>query len=239
MSIGTRTIEYRDGERALEAFMAWDEAVGGPRPGVLVAHTWAGRGEAEQAKARELAALGYAGFALDLYGKGVRGGGIDENRALMRPFMDDRGLLQRRMQLALETMRREGEVDERRTAAIGFCFGGLCVLDLARTGADVNGVVSFHGMLGAPGNTAGNRIPAKVLALHGWDDPMAPPEDVIAFGRELTAMGADWQLHAYGNTMHAFTNPRANDPAFGTVYQPDADRRSWQAMRNFFAEVLA
>ncbi len=239
MSIGTRTIEYRDGERTLEAFMAWDEAAGGPRPGVLVAHTWAGRGEAEQAKARDLAALGYVGFCLDLYGKGIRGAGIDENRALMRPFMDDRGLLQRRMQLALETMRREDEVDEHRTGAIGFCFGGLCVLDLARTGADVNGVVSFHGMLGAPGNTAGNRIRAKVLALHGWDDPMAPPEDVVAFGRELTATGADWQLHAYGNTMHAFTNPKANDAAFGTVYQPDADRRSWQSMRNFFAEVLA
>jgi dienelactone hydrolase len=238
LSIATRTIDYEDGEQTLEAFMALDEAAGGPRPGVLVAHTWAGRGEAEQAKARELAGLGYVGFALDLYGKGVRGGGIEENRALMRPFMEDRALLQRRMQLALEAMRGQDEVDAIRTGAIGFCFGGLCVLDLARSGADVAGVVSFHGMLGAPGNTAGNRILAKVLALHGWDDPMAPPEDVVSFAREMTATDADWQLHAYGNTMHAFTNPKANDPAFGTVYQPDADRRSWQSMRNFFAEVL-
>lgn len=239
MSIETRTVDYADGDRTLEAYLAWDDAAGKPRPGVLVAHTWAGRGEAEEAKARELAALGYVGFALDVYGKGIRGGGIDENRALMRPFTDDRALLQRRMRLALDAMRREDGVDAGRTGAIGFCFGGLCVLDLARTGADVNGVVSFHGMLRAPGNTAGNSIRAKVLALHGWDDPMAPPEDVVALGRELTSMGADWQLHAYGNTMHAFTNPKANDPDFGTVYQADADRRSWQAMRNFFAEVLS
>lgn len=239
MSIETRTIEYADGDRTLEGYLARDDAAGEARPGVLVAHTWAGRGEADEAKARELAALGYVGFALDLYGKGIRGGGIDENRALMRPFMDDRALLQRRMRLALDAMRREDGVEAGRTGAIGFCFGGLCVLDLARTGADVNGVVSFHGMLRAPGNTAGNSIRARVLALHGWDDPMAPPEDVVALGRELTAMGADWQLHAYGNTMHAFTNPQANDPDFGTVYQADADRRSWQSMRNFFAEVLS
>jgi dienelactone hydrolase len=129
--------------------------------------------------------------------------------------------------------------DSGKIAAIGFCFGGLCVLDLARTGIDIQGVVSFHGLLGAPGNTAGNIIKAKVLVLHGNDDPLAPVEQVLAIEKELTAAKADWQLHSYGNTLHAFTNPLANDPSFGTVYQPDADRRSWQAMRNFLAEVFA
>ena len=121
--------------------------------------------------------------------------------------------------------------------AIGFCFGGLCALDVARSNADAAGVVSFHGLLNAPGNTA-DEIKPKVLALHGWDDPMATPDDVKAFGEEMTKAKADWQLHAYGGTMHAFTNPQANDPDFGTVYDADADRRSWQAMQNFLTELF-
>src|SRR5690554_5774296 len=238
MTLRTRTIEYRDGDVLLEGELACDDAASGPRPGVLVAHTWRGRGEFEAGKARALAELGYAGFALDLYGKGVRGGSVEESRALMRPFMEDRGLLARRMQLALECLRAQDEVDPARTAAIGFCFGGLCVLDLARSGADVGGVVGFHGVLKPPGTTSGNRIRAKVLVLHGWDDPLAPPDELVALGRELTAAGADWQIHAFGHTMHGFTNPQANDPAFGTVYQPDADRRSWQLLESFLREVL-
>jgi dienelactone hydrolase len=123
-------------------------------------------------------------------------------------------------------------------AAIGFCFGGLCVLDIARTGEELAGVVSFHGLLGAPGNTASNTINARILVLHGWDDPMAPPDHVVELSEELSAMGADWQLHAYGNTMHAFTNPDANDKAMGTVYNAAADRRSWIAMQNFLDELF-
>jgi dienelactone hydrolase len=129
-------------------------------------------------------------------------------------------------------------VDEKRIAAIGFCFGGLCVLDLARSGADVNGVVSFHGLLGPPGNTDGNRITAKVLVTHGWDDPLAPQEVLVKLGHELTDAGADWQIHAYGNAMHAFTNPAANNPDFGIVYQADADRRSRESMRAFLDEIF-
>jgi dienelactone hydrolase len=153
--------------------------------------------------------------------------------------MDDRSLLQRRMQLAVATLRSREEVDDTRIAAIGFCFGGLCVLDLARTGADIKGVVSFHGLLTPPPDTAADRIRAKTLVLHGWDDPMATPQHLLALGHELTGMGADWQIHAYGNAMHAFTNPAANNPAAGTVYQPDADRRSFELMQLFLAEVFA
>lgn len=239
MSIATRPVEYEDGGQRFEAFVAWDSGAGERRPGVLIAHAWRGCGEQERAKAEQLAELGYVGFALDLYGKGNRGGSVGENRKLMQPFMDDRTLLQRRMQLALRVIREQTEVDGPRVAAIGFCFGGLCVLDLARTGADISGVVSFHGLFRPPGNTAGNRIRAKVLVLHGWDDPMAPPDALLELGHELTAMQADWQIHAYGNAMHAFTNPGANDPEFGTVYHADADRRSWQAMQAFLAELFS
>ena len=238
MSIQTRHINYEDGGTVLEGQLAWDDSIDGPRPGVMVCHAWAGRSEFENNKAVELAKLGYTGFAMDLYGKGVLGTSTDENAALMQPFLDDRSMLQQRLLLSLDTMREQAEVDQSKVAAIGFCFGGLCVLDIARTGEDLAGVASFHGLLGAPGNTAGNRIKAKVLVLHGWDDPMATPDSVIELSKELTAMGADWQLHAYGNTVHAFTNPAASDKAMGTVYDADADRRSWIAMQNFLEELF-
>lgn len=238
MGIQTRTIDYSHNGVLLEGVLAWDDATAGPRPAVIVSHAWAGRDAFAVNKARALAELGYAGFALDMYGKGIVGAGPAENAKLMGPFMDDRELLQGRQLAALDAVRQQPEVDAGRVAAMGFCFGGLCVLDLARSGADLRGVVSFHGLLTPPGNTEGKRIQAKVLVLHGYDDPMAPPEQVLELASELTLGGADWQIHAYGNTVHAFTNPQANDPGFGTVYKQDADRRSWQALRNFLAEVL-
>jgi len=238
VGIHTRTVEYSDGEAVLEAYMAWDDSSHDSRPAVLIAHAWGGRGELEEGKAEQLAELGYVGFAIDLYGKGVHGASKEENAALMQPLLDDRALLQRRMQLALEQTRKQNEVDTTRVAAMGFCFGGLCVLDLARSGADVLGVASFHGLFHKPGNTDGNKISAKVLVLHGWDDPMAKPAQAIELAEELTKSGADWQIHGYGNTMHAFSNPAANDPALGTVYNADADRRSWQSLQLFLAEIF-
>jgi len=238
VTIQTKTIDYQDGNTELQGYLAWDDASDGKRPGVMVSHAWRGRADFENAKAEELARLGYVGFALDLYGKGVQGDSVEENSALMQPFLDDREMLQKRLQGSLDVLGSQDEVDASRLGAIGFCFGGLCVLDLARIGADLNGVVSFHGLFGSPGNTAENKIKARVLVLHGWDDPMATPDQVVTLGEELTRMGADWQIHGYGNTMHAFTNPDANDPDFGTVYQPDADRRSWNAMQNFLSEIF-
>ncbi len=239
MSIQVRQVEYKDGDTVLEAHVAWDEAVHGARPGVLVSHAWGGRGEFEDRKAERLAELGYVGFALDLYGKGVTGNSPEENAALMQPFLDDRSALQRRMQLALDQLRGQKDVDADRVAAIGFCFGGLCVLDLARTGAELRGVVSFHGLLAPPGNTVGNTMKAKALVLHGWQDPMAPPDQVLALADEMTALGADWQLHAYGTSMHAFTNPNAADPASGLQFDAVADHRSWDSMQLFLNEVFA
>lgn len=238
MSIRTRHIDYTDGEIALQGCLAWDDAAPGPQPGILVSHAWSGRSPFEDAKAEALAELGYVGFALDVYGKGVRGASVEENAALLQPFLDDRMILRQRLLTALDVLRGQPEVDAAKCGAIGFCFGGLCALDLARSGADLAGVVSFHGLFNPPpaGSTA--PITARVLALHGWDDPMVPPAQVEALAAELTAAGADWQLHAYGNTMHAFTNPQANDRDRGTVYDASADQRSWIAMRNFFEEMF-
>jgi len=218
--------------------LVWDDAVAGPRPAVAISHTWAGRSPFEEGRARELAGLGYVGFAIDMYGKGRRGETPEQNTALMSPLMEDRPLLQQRIAAAVSVLRKQDEVDPARVAAMGFCFGGLCVLDLARSGSDVLGVVSFHGLFGAPGNTAGNKISTRVLCLHGYDDPMAQPASMLALADELTAAGADWQVHAYGNTVHAFTNPAANNPGMGTVYSADADRRSRLALQNFLEELF-
>ncbi|MFI3156753.1 MAG: dienelactone hydrolase family protein [Methylococcaceae bacterium] len=239
MAIVSNTVVYLDDDAVLEAFFAFDDAFSGRRPAVLINHTWAGRDDFVAEKAKKLAALGYVGFAVDMYGKGVLGSSPEENMKLMQPFMADRAMLQKRMKAALAAVKLMPWVDDSKIATIGFCFGGLCSLDLARTGADIQGVVSFHGLLAAPGNTQGNAVKAKILALHGRDDPLVPVEQVLAFEQEMTEAGADWQLHSYGNTMHGFTNPLANDPAFGAVYQPGADRRSWIAMQNFLTEIFA
>lgn len=239
MSIQAIDLEYRDGSAVFEAHVAWDASITGPRPGVLVSHAWGGRSEFEDRKAEQLAELGYVGFAVDLYGKGVRGNSPEENAALMQPYLDDRVMLQRRMTLALDQLRAQKDVDRARTAAIGFCFGGLCVLDLARSGADVRGVASFHGLLGAPDVQDEGEITANVLVLHGWLDPLAPPDQVLAFSEEMARRNADWQLHAYGKCLHAFTNPIANDPPNGMLYDASADHRSWDSMRLFLGEAFA
>lgn len=237
MAIISNTVGYLDGDVLLEAFFAFDDSLSGRRPAVLINHTWAGRDDFVAEKAKKLAALGYVGFAVDMYGKGVLGSDAEENAKLMQPFMQDRQLLKKRMMAALYAVKLMPWVDDSRIAAIGFCFGGLCSLDLARAGADLKGVVSFHGLLGALDDNS-HPIKAKILALHGHDDPMVPVEQVIAFEKEMTKAGADWQLHTFGNAQHAFTNPLANNPDFGTVYQPEADKRSWILMENFLAEIF-
>jgi dienelactone hydrolase len=235
------TIDYTEDGTTFEARVVWDDARG-PRPAVLVAHAWSGQTEIERGWARALAELGYVGVALDVYGKGVVPSTDAEKRACMAPLVEDRARLARRLLAGIEAARAHRAVESERVAAIGFCFGGLCVLDLARRGADLRGVVSFHGLLHAPADLAEGPRPAvraKVLALHGYDDPMATPEAVVAFGSEMTAAKADWQLHAYGGTMHSFTMPGANAPERGSVYHPVSARRSRGAMVAFLDEVFA
>ncbi len=239
MALQHREIEHQSDGVGFTGRLTWDDAQAGPRPGVLVCHTIRGRTAFEEGKAEALAESGYTALAVDLYGTHTRDSDIETFRELMIGHKDDRPRLQRRLLEWLELLAGQDEVDAERLGAIGFCFGGLCVLDIARTGADLKGVVSFHGLFEAPGNTSGNDVRARVLVLHGWDDPLAPPDMVLELGKELTSMGADWQIHAYGNTLHAFTNPAANDSSAGTVYNDNANRRSWQAMQNFFDEVFA
>lgn len=236
----TENIEYKDGDTVLEGYLAYDESQSGPRPVVMIAHDWTGRRDFPCKQAEQMAARGYIGFALDMYGKGVFGkdGDVDGNSALMGPLAGDRTALRARIKAALEAVKGLDVADNGKIAAMGYCFGGMCVLELARAGADVAGVISIHGIF-LPGGTANEQISAKVLCLHGHDDPMVPPEQVVEFETEMTDAGVDWQVHAYGGTLHAFTNPNANDPAFGTQYNADADRRSTQSLNNFLEELFS
>jgi dienelactone hydrolase len=245
--IVTTTVDYRDGNTTLEGYLAAPGGKG-PNPAVLIAHMWGGRIEFVCDKARQLAALGYTAFALDMYGKGpngaIIGGSPEENARLMQPFMDDRPMLQQRILAAFNALRARPEADPGRIAVIGYCFGGLCALDLARTGtgdsAGLRGAVSIHGLLDPPprSNNQQGRINCKILLLHGDRDPQADMRSLLDLQQELTETGVDWQSVIYGNTQHAFTNPAANNPGAGTVYHPDSSRRSWTALLNFLEEVL-
>jgi dienelactone hydrolase len=233
----TQKIVYYDKETQLEGYLAFNSDISKPRPAVLVAHDWSGRNSFACQKADKLAQLGYVGFAIDMFGKDVLGSTKEEKSALIKPLLDDRPSLQQRILCAYDTLKKIDVVDTSRIGAIGFCFGGLCVLDLARIGVNLQGVVSFHGSLSSPSND-NKAIKAKILAIHGYDDPLVSREQVAEFQQEMTKAGADWQVHIYGNTMHSFTNPNSNDPDFGTVYNRLADKRSWVAMQNFFNEVF-
>ena len=231
-------IDYNDGSAELEAFVAYEEA-DSPKPLVLVVHDWSGRREFACKAAERVAGMGYVGMAVDMYGKGVFGsdGDVELNSSLMDPFASDRAMLRDRIRAALEAGRNLSQVDASKVAAMGYCFGGMCVLELARSGADVAGVISIHGIF-SPGDIPNKEIKAKILCLHGHEDPMVPPDQVLAFETEMTKAGADWQVHAYGNTMHAFTNPAANNPDFGTMYDEVAERRTYQALANFLDEIF-
>lgn len=231
-------IKYQDGNILLEGYCAIDTNIKGKRPAVLVAHDWSGRNEFADKRAERLAELGYVGFALDMYGNGKVGKTKEEKTELMNPLTSDRAALLARIQAAFDEVKKMPEVDTARMGAIGFCFGGLCALDLARSGADVKGVVSFHGALNKPEKMEDKKIVAKVLAIHGYDDPLVTADHVSHFEKEMTQQKVDWQLLVYGGTMHGFTNPLANDPGFGTVYSERADKRSWLAMKSFFEEVF-
>lgn len=230
---------YTHGEQELHGFLAHDGKNSAPRPAVLVVHDWSGRNEFACAKAQLLAEMGYIGFAVDMYGEAKLGSTNEEKMALMNPLASDRAKLQARVRAAFDTVRSLPEVDPARVAIIGFCFGGLCALDLARTGASLKGAVSFHGILAKPNNLQDETIKAKILVLHGYDDPMVKPDAVINFCQEMTDAKVDWQVHMYGNVQHSFTNPLAHDLDLGLVFNSLAAERSWLAMRNFFHEIFS
>ena len=233
----TKKVDYKDKEVTLEAYYAFDDASKTKKPAVLIAHDWTGKNAWVCEKAEMLAKLGYIGIAIDMYGKGIIGTTTEEKMALMQPIIQDRNKLIQRITAAFDMVKTLPEVDIRRIGVIGYCFGGLCALDLARSGADIRGVVSFHGSL-ASSDIPNQPIKAKILVLHGHIDPMVPPEQVANFEKEMTDANVDWQVHVYSNTKHAFTNPQANDEKLGIVYNKTADQRSWVAMKNFLAEVF-
>ena len=241
MAIVRQTMVYDGPGGPFEGVIAYEDEVETPRPGVLVVPNVLGQKEADNVKAEDLAKLGYVGFACDVFGQGRRKTRESTDMpAYMNELNADRPLLRDRLAASLAVLRGFGHVDAARCAAIGFCFGGKAVLDLARSGQEVLGVVSFHGVYDRPDYPNVEPIAAKVLVCHGWDDPLGQPDMVVSLAAELTEGGADWQLHAYGGAGHAFTDLALKGqparPGFG--YDENADRRSWQAMRDFLAELF-
>jgi dienelactone hydrolase len=236
--IVTQTIEYQQGDTALEGYLAYDDAVAGKRPGVLVVHQWFGLTDYEKHRAEQLAALGYVAFCADIYGKDSRPKNVQEAGAQAGKYKGDRALLRARVNAALDELKKNDLVDAGRVAAIGYCFGGTTVLELARSGADLNGVVSFHGGLDSPTPADGKNIKCKVLVLAGADDPFQKPDDLTAFESEMRDAKVDWQIVFYGGAVHAFTQPNPGFVNAGAKYNEKADKRSWQAMKDFFAEIF-
>jgi dienelactone hydrolase len=237
--VRTKVVEYKQGDTALEGFLAWDDGLKGPRPGVLVVHEWTGLGKYAQSRAEQLAKLGYVAFAADIYGKGVRPSTPEEAGKTAGIYKSDRALTRARVKAALAQLLANGDVDPKHVAAIGYCFGGMVVLELARSGADVAGVVAFHGDLSNPNPDDDRNIKCKVLALQGGDDPFVTTKDVEAFEGRMRAAGVNWQVNQYGGAVHSYTNPDSgNDNSKGAAYNAQADHRSWEAMKAFFAEIF-
>ncbi len=237
-----RDVEYKQGEAVLEGFHVYDDTVKTQRPAVLVIHQWTGLTNYEKKRARMLAELGYNVFAADVYGKGIRPPAPGPAAEESGKFKKDRALYRARLMAALEILQKDERTDTTKIAAIGYCFGGAGALELARAGAPVTGVVSFHGSLDAGEGfaaRAGVTMP-KILVLHGADDPYAPASQVADLEKEMKAAGADMKVVLYEGAVHSFTQPQAgDDPSKGAAYNAAADQKSWDAMKSFFAEIFA
>jgi dienelactone hydrolase len=236
----THDLDYRHETTNLRGYLALDENVSARRPGVLVFHEGLGLGDFEMARARRLADLGYVALAADMYGDRRRASNLQEVATLVGDIRSRPELMRARGHAALATLAALPQVDATRLAAIGFCFGGAVVLELARDGADLRAVVSFHGVLTTRTPALAGKVKASVLVCTGADDPLAPPEQVKAFEDEMRAAAArDWQVISYGNTLHGFTNPAADGSMMRTaLYNEQADRRSWASMRSLLDEAF-
>lgn len=235
----TKIVEYKHDGAVLEGYLAYQDSNKRKRPGVLVVHAFNGLGSFVKKRTERLAELGYVAFALDMYGKGVRPTSFEAAAAEARKYMANRQLLRARANAGLEVLRSHQLSDARRMATISYCFGGATVLELARSGADLAGVVSFHGTLDTPNPDDAKNIRGKLLVLHGADDPFVPTSQVAAFQEEMRKAGVDWQMIIYGGAVHAFTDPAAGyDKSKGAAFDEKADKRAWQAMKQFFDEIF-
>lgn len=236
----TKTVEYKDDGMVCKGYLAYDDAIRGKRPGVLVVHEFYGLNDFAKKKAEEVAGLGYVALAADMYGKGLVTTDRKEAGKHASELRSTPPLLRARAQAALKILADNPLVDPKRLAAIGFCFGGTTVLELAYSGADLKGVVSFHGGLLKPNPEEVKGAKAAILVLHGADDPHIKAEEIAAFQEGMRQGGADWQMVFFGGTVHSFMNPEAgSDKASGVAYDPRSAKRSWQYLKDFFKEIFA
>lgn len=231
-------VTYQQGGQTLEGYLAYDDAFHGKRPGVMVVHEWWGLNDYVKHRADQLAALGYVAFAADIYGKGKTATTAEAAKALAMPFYMNNAAWRERALAGWDQLLKRPEVDPHKVAAMGYCFGGGTALELARSGAAMAGVVSFHGSLSTP-HPEKSQFKGKVLVLHGAEDPNVPMKDVLAFQEEMRQHKVNYQINLYGGAVHAFTNPHAgNDPSKGIAYNEQADKRSWNEMVMFFKEIF-
>ena len=237
--IRTQEVEYRDGPQVLRGVLAFDDATEDARPAVLVVPEWWGMTDYPKHRATQLARMGYVAFVADMYGDGRKTDDPKQAGAWATSFMKDRNLMRQRARAALDTLLNQRYVDKARVAAIGYCFGGTCCLELARAGAPLAGIISFHGDVTRTPDEGPDNIKSKVLVCHGADDPMVPMAAVNTFAEEMKLAKADWQINLYSGAVHAFTNPAADSHHIpGIAYNAEADRRSWMALNDFFAELF-
>ena len=233
-----KAIEYDANGTLCEGWHSYDDEVDGPRPAVLIVHQWTGLTDYEKMRAEMLATLGYNVFALDIYGKGIRPQPPEAGQ-LSGTYKGDRALYRERLQEGLEILKSLPQTDGAKIAAIGYCFGGTGVLELARSGAEINGVVSFHGGLGTPTPQDAKNVVCEVMVLHGAADPYVPVDEVLGFTGEMLEANVAYEFVAYPDAVHAFTQKFAgDDPSKGAAYDADADAQSWEAMKGFFARIF-
>ncbi|MBF0490737.1 MAG: dienelactone hydrolase family protein [Candidatus Omnitrophica bacterium] len=237
-ALKTQTIEYKQGATVLEGYLSYDDSFTGKRPGVLVVHEWKGLNDYAKMRADMLAKLGYVAFAADIYGKGIRPQTIKDAGEQAGRYKGDRSLLRQRVVAGVEELKRQGNVDTKKLAAIGYCFGGTAVLELARAGADVKGVVSFHGGLSSPTPKDAKNIKGRVLVLHGAADPFAPALEVAELEKEMKEAKVNYRVVLYPGAEHAFTNPANTGEIKGALYNKEADVKSWDEMQQFFKEIF-
>lgn len=236
--IKTETVEYLDDGTVLEGTLVYDDAAKGARDGVIVFHEWAGPRAYELSRAKQIAGLGYVAFVADMYGKGVRPEGPEACRTEVMKYYGDRTLTRRRANAALQALKKQRAVFQQEFVAIGYCFGGMCALELARSGANIAGAVSFHGSPDTP-EPDGSKVKCPLLVLHGADDPHVKPDQIKAFEDEMSAAGVNFKVISYPGAVHRFTNPEAGDDVVsGVAYQKDADEKSWTEFGQFLKEVL-